>query len=156
MSTSIIEEMEVGSPRVRGRYAASILFIQYADDDSDADFNETTINDEAVEEISSYYELEDNWDDEGATAPNEVVIEKAISLVQILGSLGQWVYNVDAGPNGEVMVEIRNEDESKSIEFLFYNELSKVVRFFDGTGDEHPFNDVNEQSILELLGWLNG
>ena len=130
---------------------SSIVLTQYTE--TGVNRRDFGINAELTQEIEDLHDLQDNWDEEGAIAPSEGVVETAIALVTFLGAFGQAVYNVGPGPKGEVLVDLRNEDHSKSLEFLFYNDRSVVVKFFNNEGTQEIFDVKN---LFELLQWLNG
>lgn len=147
-----LDVLEVGDkPRGEKKSVGGIVIIAYQDPQQADEF--ISINQDSIEEIKSLRELEDNWDDEGAKAPNEAAIAKALGFVEILSSSGQEIFNVGPGPNGEVLVDLRNPDNSKSLEFLFYKDHAVVVRFDDNAGMQ---DDFDEKNLSALLQWLNG
>lgn len=97
--------------------------------------------------------LPDNWDEDGAKAPDANAVKIARILATLLSKYGKPIFNAAPGPNGEIMLDIRNEDKSKSIEIILYGERSVVVLFFeDGTARQQIFNT---DFLLEMLQWLN-
>lgn len=111
----------------------------------------SNINSRAFGSLKSIKRLEDNWDEEGSPAPSADVYRQANYLVKILDSSGQRVYNVAPGPKGEIMVDIRHRE--RSVEFLFYPNKSKYVKF---SGNQKPEQGVYCSDILpELISWVN-
>ncbi len=119
-------------------------------------FTVPTINAEEIGTLASYLSLPENWDDEGAPSPDPQAVFKSLVLVNALSSAGQGIYNVGPGQKGEVMIEIRNTDDSRSIEFISYADRIAIVKFFDGTGTQENVDAIEENKFAELLQWLNG
>ncbi len=111
------------------------------------------MNQTIISLLKDYGELEDNWDGEGAKKPNLFSLNQAIYLTEELTNLNQNIYHVAPGPNGEIMLNIRNENNSKSIEIIFYENISIQVLFSD---NNKPIQDSFEFTKLNnLLNWLN-
>lgn len=103
-----------------------------------------------LEEFSS---LTDNWDEDGALAPDTSVLKRAESLTTLLEKHGQPIFHTAPGPNGEVVLDIRNKAKSRSVEIIFYNTRTTVVYFpSEGSPYQEPFDIQNLPKILE---WLN-
>jgi hypothetical protein len=108
------------------------------------------INSNHIAMLKSYRQLENNWDENESLAPTEQVIEDAIRFAEFLQSIGENIYQVAPGPNGEIMIELRNKE--KSIEFLFYSNRTKYVDF----STEHPTQGLlNDEILPQLLASLN-
>ena|ERR1700722_9686239 len=109
------------------------------------------LNEAQLRLLREYKTLPDNWDGEGAKAPDKRAIMHASYLVKVLQVFGQKVFHVSPGPLGEISVDIRNKH--RSLEILFYPDKAKFVRF--------PENDRPDQGIFELtslpalIKWLN-
>src|SRR5471030_3140156 len=88
--------------------------------DAAQDLNENAIK--ALENISL---LEDNWDGEDAMAQPKDVIAKVSELIFKLGAVGQEIFNVVPGFDGEIVIYLRNGN--KTMEILFYPNKSKYV-----------------------------
>lgn len=111
------------------------------------------MNQTIISLLKDYSELEDNWDGEGAKKPNIFSLNQAIYLTEELTNLNQNIYHVAPGLNGEIMLNIRNENDSKSIEIIFYENRSVQVLFSD---NNKPIQDSFEfTKINNLLNWLN-
>lgn len=102
--------------------------------------------------ISMFRELVNNWDEEGAIAPVERTIASAETLANNLDLTGQNIYNTSPGPNGEILISLRNGQ--KSLELLvFPNKNPKIVSLSDV---EMPTQKVLTQENLKAsLSWLN-
>lgn len=119
-------------------------------------FKMPSINLENVRAIEAYGSLKDNWDEDGALAPSQETINKSIDLANALSSSGQDIANFGPGPSGEIMIEIRNADESRSIEIISYPQHTNVVKFFNHGGTQEKLNSIDETKLSQLLSWLNG
>lgn len=101
--------------------------------------------------ISAMEALTDNWDGEGALAPDKSSLQIAKSITHMLWRYGQPVFHIAPGPVGEIMINLRNGD--KSLELLFYPNHWKYVRF---SPHEKPQQGRLEFSNFSaLLSWLN-
>ena len=115
------------------------------------DTYERRINYRSLRQIDSIATLEDNWDQDDAIAPSEQIVQQAKSLIILFDVVGQKVYNVAPGPDGEVMVDIRHKQ--KSVEILFYPTKNKYVKFGQGVKPEQGLFDLT--TLSHLMTWLN-
>lgn len=86
---------------------------------------------QTIAKIQSFASLGTNWDNYGALSPSEVAIEQAKQFVRELDKKGILVYFTAPGPNGEILLELKNAKKAAEIYFypdepadfiLFYNE----------------------------------
>lgn len=111
------------------------------------------INNRIVKLLEEFRLLENNWDQDGAIAPSASVINSSRTLTNILAMRGQAVFHAAPGPNGEIMLDIRNSKNTRSLEIIFYADRAVAVMFpEEGRPSQEPFN--NEQLPM-LLQWLN-
>ena len=97
--------------------------------------------------------LTDNWDNDGALAPVEGVIQRAKYVTSLLENHGQPIFHAAPGPNGEIMLDIRNRNKTRSLEILIYKSRSVCVQFPE-YGE--PVQGVFQEGDLpDLLSWLN-
>lgn len=114
--------------------------------------NSMGINSNFIDILESFRILDHNWDSYGGDAPMREVLDRAISFVKGLQLLNEVVYQVAPGPNGEIMIELRNG--GKSIEFLFYPTKTKYVDF---TNENAPKQGAYAAELLtNLLRALHG
>lgn len=113
---------------------------------------ETALNQRALDLLSEFKKLEDNWDEEGAPAPSPLAIRRAEILVNQLQHGGQKVFHVAPGPRGEIMVDLR--ENGKSVEILFYPETMRHVQF--PAAGEPTQGEFHPDLLPKLLKWLNG
>ena len=111
------------------------------------------LNSRILKLLNEYSSLESNWDGDDGLQPDNLVVQKAKNFTRLLDIHGQSIFHAAPGPNGEIMLDIRNSNKTKSLEVLFYPTRSVVVMFpEEGVPTQQNF----EQSQLpELLNWLN-
>lgn len=103
--------------------------------------------------LNEFESLENNWDEDDAPAPYKDSIFQARFLTDLFNKHGQQIYHAAPGPNGEIMLDVRNKRKNKSIEFIFYNKKTVYVSF---SPDEKPTQDnFNEEKLPEIMNWLN-
>lgn len=103
--------------------------------------------------LEEYSKLQSNWDDDGAVAPNEMSILQAIYITTLLERHGQSIFHAAPGPNGEIMLDIRNNKKTRSLELIFYPTRSIAVTFPE---DQKPVQQNFELPDLPgYLEWLN-
>ncbi len=102
--------------------------------------------------LSEIVGLEDNWDEQGALAPNNSVIQKSKGLIVFLEAIGQKIFSIAPGPEGEIMIDLRNG--SRSLEILIYPDRMKYVKF---SASEKPTQGIFSPDLLlsELIAWVN-
>jgi hypothetical protein len=97
--------------------------------------------------------LKENWDMDGAVQPALKAIENARYITQLLGKHGQPVYHAAPGPNGEIMIDIRNKRKSRSLELVFYDDRSVAVKFPEESQPQQLL--FSTEMLSDLLNWLN-
>lgn len=111
------------------------------------------INQRILSLLNEFKTLEDNWDEEDAEAPNHLALSSAIYLTKLLEKHGQAIFHAAPGPNSEIMLDVRNNKNTKSLELIFYADRAVSVFFpKDGNPSQQPFDF---QNLPELLQWLN-
>lgn len=136
-----IVKMEEGSP-----YAISITLRSSIFED------QNNINAKQLETLSHIEVLEKNWDTEGAVPPSSNVIAFAKAIIYIMNAIGQEIYNIAPGPDGEIMLLFSNA--SKSFEVLIYPDKMRYVKFPEsGVPIQGAF--TIETLYSDLLSWLN-
>lgn len=70
-----------------------------------------------INKIKSYSLLESNWDGYGASKPKIIVINKTIEFLRMADDEGIEPYFVAPGPNGEVLLEFKNDKLEAEIYF---------------------------------------
>jgi|JI102314A1RNA_FD_contig_31_8352993_length_982_multi_4_in_0_out_0_2 hypothetical protein len=95
--------------------------------------------------------LKDNWDNDGAKAPNLDTIQAIRGIIKLLSRMGQSIFHTAPGPSGEIMLDFRNKN--KSLELIFYPNKRVYVTFSE---TENPKQgNFNNEILPELLSWLN-
>lgn len=110
----------------------------------------SSINASEIAHIKSYAKLQENWDGYGSDSISGKAINKAIDFIKAIDKFDLEVYLSSPGPNGEVMVQLRNQD--KEMEVVCYDDKDKYVLF-------HANNFVNQGDyspplLQELVAWL--
>lgn len=115
--------------------------------------DEFDLNSKIMSLLNEYSTLPDNWDEDGAKAPDRNALKSANALTMLLSKHGQPIFHTAPGPNGEIMLDIRNKNKIRSIEIILYGERSVAVLFSeDGTASQQIFNT---EYLGEMLQWLN-
>ena len=114
---------------------------------------EIRLNNRIFNLLEEFSELEDNWDEDEARAPSKIALSYAKYIVQLLSSIGQPIFSTAPGPNGEIMLDIRDGSGDKSVELIFYPSRSVAV-YFPENGK--PFQrDFQTENLPEILRWLD-
>ncbi len=114
---------------------------------------EFNLNGRIMHLLNEYATLKDNWDEDGAKAPAVAAIRNAKAITSLLDKHGQPIFHTAPGPNGEIMLDIRSKNKSKSIEIILYQERSVAVLFPEqGIASQQTFNTTD---LPGLLNWLN-
>lgn len=111
-----------------------------------------SLNAVSLQTLSEIERLENNWDEQGAVAPNKSVIQWCNGLIVFLEAIGQKVFSIAPGPDGEIMLDLRNG--SRSLEILIYGDRMKYVKF---SPSEKPVQGIFTPDLLnsELIAWVN-
>lgn len=102
-----------------------------------------------IEQINGFKSLRDEWCHEDATAPSDDVIERSKEFASYLQSIGEGIFQVAPGPDGEIMIELRRD--SKTIEFLFYPDRTKYVDFSSHRPSQGLLTDEKLPQLLASL-----
>lgn len=103
-----------------------------------------------IKNIKSFEELKDNWDSYNALPVSNVSIEKAIDFIVQVNNFGLDAYLTSPGPNGEVLVQLKNNE--KEIEFIFYPEQDKYVSFSNINFVEQGWFDYDK--LPDIIKWI--
>jgi hypothetical protein len=115
---------------------------------------ENTINNWIFRRIESLSQLENNWDGFDAVKPNRNVIRRSQDFTQFCTSRGQKIYNCSPGLDGEIVFELRNQRNEKSIELILYPQKTVMVQF--GPGNFACQKNIFENSeFVDAFIWLN-
>ena len=116
-------------------------------------YSEQIKNQRILNLLKEFSILQNNWDEDGALAPNADVLKNASYLAILLGIQGQSIFHAAPGPNGELMLDIRNHKRNRSLEIIFYPHKAVAVTFpKEGKPDQMDFEFGK---LPELLQWLN-
>lgn len=102
--------------------------------------------------LNEFEFLEDNWDEDDARAPYKDSIFHARFLTDLFNKHGQQIFHAAPGPNGEIMLDVRNKVKGKSVEFIFYKDKSVYV----SVSPKGPKQDnYDDEKLPEIMNWLN-
>lgn len=82
---------------------------------------------EIVKKLYQFKDLKDNWDGAGAIPPQTEVIENAISFLITMDEIELPAYFVAPGPNGEILLEYKNENHSAEVYFEENNDPEMII-----------------------------
>jgi len=103
-----------------------------------------------IAHVRSFAFLKKNWDSYGAASIDMVAVEKAVDFIKLVDKFDVNVYLTSPGPNGEVMVQLK--DGSRETEFIFYSDKDKYVLF---DNNEFVKQGPYTHAILpEMIQWL--
>ncbi len=111
-----------------------------------------SLNKKILNSLEAIAELSENWDEEGALKPDKNCVQYARAIILYMDAIGQEIYAIVPGPNGEIMLDFR--DNKKSFEIILYKDVMRYVKF--------GYNETPEQGIftpdvlfIGLVEWLN-
>lgn len=108
-------------------------------------------NQSEINNVKGFRNLKENWDSYGAIPVDEVSIEKTIEFIKAVDLFDVDVYLTSPGPNGEVMAQLKNRQ--KEIEFIFYPEKEKFVKFCENDFIEQ--GNYKDLDLSEFINWLD-
>jgi len=115
--------------------------------------NQIGLNNRILKLLDEYSTMRENWDEDGGLPPTNDVIKEAKFIASVLEKHGQSIFHAAPGPNGEIMLDLRNYKKSRSLEIIFYSHKAVSVLFPEvGRPIQEPFNS---QNLSNLLQWLN-
>ena len=114
---------------------------------------QVTLNSRILKLLEEFSLLIDNWDEDDAFAPKLEVIDNAKYLTKLLEKHGQPIYHTAPGPNGEIMLDIRNRFNKQSLEVIIYQNRTVVVIFPERGSPVQSDFDLTQ--LPDLLSWLN-
>lgn len=82
-----------------------------------------------VQKLNKFAFLPANWDGYNADAPSQVAIKQARYFVYQFNQEEIQVYFTAPGPNGEVLLELKND--KKAVEIYFYEETESDYCLFE-------------------------
>lgn len=71
-----------------------------------------------IQKLNDFDRLKDNWDSYDAEAPSKISIKNARQFLLNNAQVALPFYFVSPGVNGEVMIELKNENKAAEIYFL--------------------------------------
>lgn len=114
-------------------------------------FEQSVTNSRILNLLDEITLLKDNWDGDGAKAPDSNALQATRAIIHTMNSMGQSIFHIAPGPLGEIMLDFRNKN--KSFELIFYPDKWKYVTFSETEKSKQGSFDI--ESFSELLSWLN-
>jgi len=108
------------------------------------------VNQMEIARINEFLKLPAGWDSYNAMPVSLVAAEDSIAFIRQLDVYDIDVYQSSPGPNGEIMVQVK--EGSREIEFLFYENRVKYVTYCN---NEFNIQGTYTKELLpELIEWL--
>lgn len=104
-----------------------------------------------IQKLNDFARLKDNWDSYGAEVPSKISIKNARQFLLNNAQVVLPFYFVSPGVNGEVMIELKNEN--KSAEIYFLPDSSSELVMFDG--DDCIFEGSLNEAFSTLIQFFN-
>lgn len=103
---------------------------------------------EFLKKISTYKNLQENWDSNGAIPPSHELILKASTFIQVVDELNIPLYFIAPGPNGEIVIEYKNGDNTAEI---FFNEDGSQEMILYSGKEQHYANGLDMHFLFQHL-----
>lgn len=104
-----------------------------------------------IHKLFSFLDLPPNWDSYNAAKPSRLAIVNAIDFIFRLSRRQQFPFFTAPSPNGDVLIELRNQNVS--LEFFFGGD--GINRVMGIVNDEEKFEkELNETNEYCSLKWL--
>ena len=108
-------------------------------------------NGQQIWKLKSFLNLKENWDSYGAAPAIEHCVQNAINFIKRLDEKYQEVYFVAPGPNGEVLVELKNSE--RSVEIIFDENITEYIKYEGNDATEDIYNGMDDIDS-QLISWL--
>jgi len=120
-------------------------------------FNHVSSNNyEKILLINSFSTLKRNWDSYDANVPSKQAITKAISFILWISEFNQEVFFTAPSPDGNIIVELKNNDANLEFEFASNSNDSVCAAQNGEFVTEAALNDTTKVSYLKWLICPNG
>lgn len=103
-----------------------------------------------IARINEFQKLPVGWDSYDAATVSPVAAEDSIAFIRQLDVFDIDVYQTSPGPNGEIMVQVK--EGSSEIEFLFYENKVKYITFCNN--EFNTQGNYSKELLPELIEWL--
>ncbi len=114
---------------------------------------EVRLNTRVLGLLAEFSELDNNWDEDGALAPDPGALDRTAFIAQVLENIGQPIYNAAPGPNGEILLDLRDTASGKSVELIFFPQRTVAV-FFPAKALPFQKDFRSENYLPGVLEWL--
>lgn len=83
---------------------------------------------EMLYRLYKFSQLDENWDGNGAVAPSEIVLNKAANFMAVADEYDLPVYFTAPGPNGEIVLEYKSENNTAEV-FFEDNNVPEMILY---------------------------
>jgi hypothetical protein len=104
----------------------------------------------AIDKISEFADLKENWDSYGASPVPESVLSRAKDIVRKIYLRNIEVYFTAPSPSGDIMIELRNLGKTLEIEILSDGNCT----YTSYEGDDIEESVYDSESHNKILDWL--
>lgn len=104
---------------------------------------------EVLYKLHKFGQLDENWDGNGAVAPSETVLNKAANFMTVADEYDLPVYFTAPGPNGEIVLEYMNGNNTAEI-FFEDDNMSEMILY---TGKQQVY--AGEIQLKPLITHLS-
>ena len=108
-------------------------------------------NTQQIQKLKSFLNLKENWDSYSAAPAIEHCVQSAIDFIKRFDEKYQEVYFVAPGPNGEVLVELKNSE--RSVEVIFDENIIEYIKYEGNDATEDIYNGMDDIDS-QLISWL--
>jgi hypothetical protein len=105
---------------------------------------------EVMQKIFRYKKLPENWDNDGAVPPTDIVLTRAATFILNADELDLPFYFTAPGPNGEIIIEFKNDDQTSEI---YFNEDGTDEMILYKGRDQIYEGTINMQRLIEHLSY---
>jgi hypothetical protein len=103
---------------------------------------------EIVKKLNKFKLLKDNWDNNDGVAPNKILIDTAIEFVNKMDKFDLTFYFTAPGPNGEILVELKN---GKNTTEVYFNEDLTTEMILYKSNEQLYFGNIDFKKIVSHL-----
>jgi hypothetical protein len=104
-----------------------------------------------IQKLNDFASLKDNWDSYSAEAPSKISVKNARQFLLNNAQVALPFYFVSPGVNGEVIIELKNEN--KAAEIYFLPDASSELVMFDGV--DCIFEGSLNEAFSTLIRFFN-
>jgi hypothetical protein len=104
-----------------------------------------------LQRLDRIEQLEDNWDQYGATSPSQIAVQAARDFVLDNRDLALPFYFIAPGVSGEIMLEFSQDNRAAEV-YFYQNRSTELILFED---DETVFEGSLQDHFSQLIHFFN-